>query len=147
MVDRLSKEKRSWNMSRIRCKDTAPELFIRHSLWKKGIRYRKNDKSVFGKPDLYISRYRCAIFVHGCFWHRHTGCKNCTTPHTRYDFWQRKFQTNIDRDLLVRETLNNQVIRVIVICECTVEKAVKNVSIIADIYSEIIEGTESYREF
>lgn len=134
-------------MSRIRSKDTAPELFIRHSLWEKGLRYRKNDKSIFGKPDLYISKYRCAIFVHGCFWHRHTGCKNCTTPHTRYDFWQKKFQTNIDRDQLVQQTLNEQNIRVIIIWECTAEKAVKNKSIIDDIYTEITGGTEIYCEF
>lgn len=146
-MDKLSKEKRSWNMSRIRSKDTTPELFIRHSLWKRGIRYRKNDKYVFGKPDLYISKYRCAIFVNGCFWHRHTGCKNCTTPHTRYDFWQKKFQTNIDRDQLVRKTLNEENIRVIVIWECTAEKAVKNESIINDIYTEITDGKKIYCEF
>lgn len=146
-MDKLSKEKRSWNMSRIRSKNTQPELFIRHALWHKGLRYRKNPKDVFGKPDIYISKYRVAIFVHGCYWHRHEGCKNATTPKSNTEFWQKKFQTNIDRDMTVRETLTSQNIRVIVVWECTAEKADKDNGVIDNIYDEIITGNETYTEF
>ena len=146
-MDSLTKEKRSWNMSQIKDRDTKPELFIRHALWHKGIRYRKNDKDIAGKPDIYISKYRCALFVHGCFWHRHSGCKYAYTPKTRTDFWNQKFQSNINRDKVVREKLREQNIRIIVVWECTAEKAVKDSDIIDSIYDEIVNGVNKYVEF
>ena len=146
-MDSLTKEKRSWNMSQIKDRDTKPELFIRHALWHKGIRYRKNDKDIAGKPDIYISKYRCALFVHGCFWHRHSGCKYAYTPKTRTDFWNQKFQSNINRDKVVREKLRKQNIRIIVVWECTAEKAVKDNDIIDSIYDEIVNGVNEYVEF
>ena len=146
-MDSISKEHRSWNMSRIRSANTKPELFIRHILWHKGIRYRKNTSSVFGKPDIYISKYKCAVFIHGCFWHRHTNCKKAYTPKSRIDFWDNKFQQNIHRDQVVRENLITQRIRVIVVWECTAEKAVKDETIINKIYDEIINGCCDYIEF
>ncbi len=146
-MDRLTKEKRSWNMSRIKSKNTEPELFIRHELWHRGLRYRKNPNDIYGRPDIYISKYRTAVFVHGCFWHRHEGCKNATFPKTNVEFWLNKFQTNTDRDMKVRTTLINQDIRVIVIWECTAKKAAKDKKIIDRICCEIINGSDTFMEF
>lgn len=146
-MDKITKEHRSWNMKRIKSKDTKPELFIRRELWHRGIRYRKNDSSIFGHPDIFISKYRCAVFVHGCFWHRHTGCKYAYIPKSRIEFWQKKFQSNIDRDRIVKETLQNQNVRIIVVWECTAEKAMKDSSMIDDIFEEIVYGIDSYKEF
>lgn len=139
-MDTITKEHRSWNMKQIKSKDTKPELFIRHELWHKGIRYKKNCTSIFGHPDIYISKDHCAVFVHGCFWHRHFGCKYAYTPKSRIDFWKKKFQSNIDRDRTVRETLKSQGIRMIIIWECTAKKAVKDNAIITDIYNEIVQS-------
>lgn len=82
-MDSLSAEKRSWNMSRIRGKDTSIEVKVRKYLFSKGFRFRKNDKRLPGKPDVVLPKYHTVIFVHGCFWHRHPGCKDTTTPKTR----------------------------------------------------------------
>ena len=86
MADRLTREKRSWNMSHIRSKDTGIEVKVRKFLFSKGYRYRKNDSKLPGKPDIVLPKYKTVIFVHGCYWHRHPGCKNCTTPSTNTDF-------------------------------------------------------------
>ena len=83
MSDKLTPEKRSWNMSRIKGKDTKIEVEVRKYLFSKGYRFRKNDKRYPGKPDIVLPKYHVVIFVHGCFWHRHEGCKDATTPKTR----------------------------------------------------------------
>ena len=95
MADRLTREKRSWNMSHIRSKDTGIEVKVRKFLFSKGYRYRKNDSKLPGKPDIVLPKYKTVIFVHGCYWHRHPGCKNCTTPSTNTDFWIQKFNKNV----------------------------------------------------
>lgn len=146
-MDKITEGHRSWNMKRIKSKDTKPELFIRHELWHMGIRYKKNAPSIFGRPDIYVPKYRCAVFVHGCFWHRHPDCKYAYLPKSRIEFWQKKFKTNIERDQIVRETLTEQDIRVIIIWECTVERAAKDNSIVEEIYDEIVKGKDSYSEF
>ena len=99
MADHLSAEKRSWNMSRIHGKDTSIEKRVRSYLFRCGFRFRKNDPRLPGKPDIVLPKYHTAIFVHGCFWHRHTGCKDATTPKTNVDFWMNKFQRNINNDI------------------------------------------------
>src|SRR5438128_11204664 len=83
MRDRLTKARRSWNMSRIGGKDTAPEKIVRSLLHRMGYRFRLHGKILPGRPDLVLAKYKTVIFVHGCFWHRHRGCKNCTTPTNR----------------------------------------------------------------
>lgn len=122
MADRLTPEKRSWNMSRIKGKDTEIEIKVRKYLFSCGFRYRKNDKRLPGKPDIVLPKYRTVIFVHGCFWHRHPGCKDATTPKTRTEFWQEKFNKNIENDRLHREQLEAAGWHVITLWECDINK-------------------------
>ncbi len=122
MADKLTPEKRSWNMSRIRGKDTSIEVKVRQYLFRQGFRFRKNVKTLPGKPDIVLPKYHAVIFVHGCFWHRHPGCKDATTPKTRVDFWQKKFEHNIRNDILHNEMLVNAGWRVFTIWECEIAK-------------------------
>lgn len=118
MADRISPKHRSWNMSRIRNKDTRPEKCLRSLLHQAGFRFRLHVSNLPGKPDLVLPRYKTVIFVHGCYWHRHSGCKNATTPSTRTDFWVAKFQGTVKRDQEVADKLINQGWRVIIVWEC-----------------------------
>lgn len=98
MADIHNKETRSYNMSRIKGKNTKPEIHVRKFLFSKGYRYRLNVKNLAGKPDIVLPRYRMAIFVHGCFWHGHDGCRNFVLPKTRTEWWSEKITSNIARD-------------------------------------------------
>lgn len=122
MADRISPEHRSWNMSRIRGKDTGPELSLRSLLHRAGFRYRLHDTTLPGKPDLVFPRYRTVIFVHGCYWHRHSGCKYAATPRTRTDFWLAKFQGTVERDRRTAEALTQRGWRVITVWECELKR-------------------------
>ena len=122
MADKLSPEKRSWNMSRIHGKDTAIEKKVRSCLFRRGFRFRKNDPRLPGKPDIVLPKYKTVVFIHGCFWHRHQSCKDATTPKTRTDFWIGKFQKNVENDLKHYEELSNAGWRVYVMWECDIEK-------------------------
>ena len=117
-MDTLSKEKRSWNMSRIRGRDTGPELIVRSALHRLGFRFRLHRKDLPGKPDIVLPKWRTVILVHGCFWHRHEGCPFSYAPKSRKDFWNRKFQKNIIRDQRVQRQLRAMGWRVIVVWEC-----------------------------
>lgn len=121
MADRISPEHRSWNMSRIKGKDTKIEVMVRQYLFHYGFRFRKNDKRYPGKPDVILPKYKTAIFVHGCFWHRHEGCKLATTPKTRTEFWMEKFSKNVANDKKHYEELQKMGWNVIVIWECELE--------------------------
>lgn len=121
MADRISPEHRSWNMSRIKGKDTKIEVMVRQYLFHYGFRFRKNDKRYPGKPDVVLPKYKTAIFVHGCFWHRHEGCKLATTPKTRTEFWMEKFAKNVANDKKHYEQLQEMGWHVIVIWECELE--------------------------
>lgn len=122
MSDKLTPEKRSWNMSRIKGKDTKIEVEVRKYLFSKGYRFRKNDKRYPGKLDIVLPKYHVAIFVHGCFWHRHEGCKDATTPKTRTEFWLEKFDKNVKNDQIKQEKLRNLGWKVIVIWECELKR-------------------------
>lgn len=122
MSDKLTPEHRSWNMSRIKGKDTKIEVIVRQYLFSKGYRFRKNDKRYPGKPDIVLPKYKTVIFVHGCFWHRHPGCKNATVPKTRTEFWNDKFEKNVRNDKIKQEQLEQMGWKVIVIWECELEK-------------------------
>lgn len=122
MSDKLTPEKRSWNMSRIKGKDTRIEVKVRKYLFSKGYRFRKNDKRYSGKSDIVLPKYHVAIFVHGCFWHRHEGCKDATTPKTRTEFWLEKFDKNVKNDQIKQEKLRELGWKVIVIWECEIKK-------------------------
>jgi DNA mismatch endonuclease (patch repair protein) len=118
MRDRLSEERRSWNMSRIRGKDTAPEKVVRSILHRMGHRFRLHGKKLPGRPDIVLPKYKTVVFVHGCFWHRHHGCKNCT-PHThRRAWWLNKLEGNPRRDRSHQRALCKLGWRAIVLGEC-----------------------------
>lgn len=98
MVDRLSTERRSWLMSRVSSKNTSAEMRVRSAAHRRGLRFRIHRRDLPGTPDLVFPKRQLAIFVHGCFWHRHPGCKKATSPKSRVDFWQGKFDRNVERD-------------------------------------------------
>ncbi|WP_311134507.1 very short patch repair endonuclease [Ralstonia pseudosolanacearum] len=124
---------RSENMSRIRGKDTKPEMIVRRVLWAAGLRYRLHDKRLPGKPDLAFPGRRMAVFVHGCFWHCHEGCKDFRIPKTRTSWWVEKLSRNKTRDTRVAAELKNRGWQVIVIWECEVHDPQKLASLVAQI--------------
>lgn len=118
-MDRIGKAHRSWNMSRIRSTDTRPERTVRSLLHRLGARFRKNTGNKLpGKPDVVLPARRMAIFVHGCFWHRHRGCSYSYTPKSRLKFWTTKFAGNVVRDEIVRKQLRKGGWHVTVVWEC-----------------------------
>lgn len=117
-MDFLTKEKRSWNMSRIRSNDTTPELVVRSFLFRHGFRFRLHVKTLPGHPDIVLPKYRVAIEVRGCFWHRHPGCKKTTTPSSNIEYWQTKFADNVRRDSLHKKQLKTLGWYLIVVWEC-----------------------------
>ena len=121
MTDRISPAHRSWNMSRIRGKDTGPEMRLRKLLHRAGYRFRLHARNLPGKPDIVLPKYRSAIFVHGCFWHRHEGCALATVPKTRADFWAAKFEATIERDRRKTQQLKALGWRVITVWQCELE--------------------------
>lgn len=118
IVDVMTPAQRSRMMASVRGEHTLPELRVRSFLHACGLRYRLHVSGLPGRPDLVLPKYRTAVFVHGCFWHRHDGCRFAAMPSTRVDFWQRKFEANRERDRRVREMLEHSGWRVIVIWEC-----------------------------
>ena len=122
MADIVSPEKRSQNMSAIRSKNTKPEVYLRKLLFAQGYRYRIADKSVPGHPDIFLRKYNTAIFVNGCFWHRHPGCKFAYTPKSRVEFWQKKFDDNVRRDSAVKAELLEHGIKLLTVWECAIRR-------------------------
>ena len=121
MADIVSEEQRSYNMSRIRSKNTKPELIVRSMLHRIGYRFTVNgpkNKKLPGKPDIVLPKYRTVIFVHGCFWHRHEGCKFATIPKTRTEWWKAKLGGNVERDERKQEELKRLGWKVVVVWEC-----------------------------
>ena len=118
MADSLSKEKRSWLMSRIKGVNTKPETLVRKFLFSKGFRYRLHRSDLPGKPDLILPKYNAIVFVHGCFWHQHTNCKISHQPKTNTSYWSVKLKKNVKRDQKVRKELIISGWRVFVIWEC-----------------------------
>jgi len=121
-MDRLTKEKRSWNMSMIRSRNTNPEKQLRSLLHRAGYRFRINVKELPGSPDIVLPKYRAVIFVHGCFWHRHHECKNAYMPKSNIDFWHQKFLGNIKRDEKNQALLVEKGWLPVVIWECEIKQ-------------------------
>ena len=118
MPDIVDSSTRSRMMSRIPGKDTRPELLVRRYLHRHGFRYRLHSKNLPGKPDLVLPKYGAVVLVHGCFWHRHAGCRLAYEPKSRQEFWAAKFARNVERDHEVRNMLADAEWRAIVIWEC-----------------------------
>lgn len=118
MTDTVDSQTRSRMMSGIRGKNTKPELVLRRALHASGLRYRLHAKGLPGKPDIVMPKYRAVIFVHGCFWHRHDGCRYATVPATRPEFWESKFDANVRRDAAVQSALREAGWRVGTVWEC-----------------------------
>lgn len=123
MADSLSKEARSENMRRIRSRNTKPEVRVRSALHRMGYRFRLHDRKLPGSPDIVLKKRRTVVFVHGCFWHRHPGCKYAYTPKSNVERWENKFRENVERDTRNRELLQDQGWRVIVVWECEINSA------------------------
>jgi len=117
-MDTLSPESRSVLMAKVKGKNTRPELAVRTLLHREGFRYRLHSQRLAGKPDIVLARWRIAIFVHGCFWHRHVDCKLTTSPKSRIDFWQAKFSANVKRDARAKVELESNGWKVLIIWEC-----------------------------
>ena len=122
-MDVHSKQVRSYNMSCIKGKGTKPEEIVRKYLFSHGFRYRKNDKRLPGTPDIVLPKYKTVIFVNGCFWHGHEGCKYFVWPKNNAEFWKAKILQNIERDKRDFERLQNAGWKVIVVWECQLKKA------------------------
>lgn len=116
-----SKEVRSYNMSRIKGKDTKPEMLVRKFLHANGFRYRLHDKKLPGKPDIVLPKYKTAIFVHGCFWHGHKNCRYASIPKTRTKWWLEKIEGNAANDKRKKYALKKSGWRVITIWECALK--------------------------
>lgn len=145
MTDIVDQQTRSRMMSGIRGKNTKPELALRRALHARGFRFRLHSGKVHGRPDLALPKHRATVFVHGCFWHRHEGCRYCTSPSTRPEFWRAKFDANVARDSAVRRTLLAEGWRVATVWECALRKPEKVISAIR-ILEEWLLGTESQIE-
>lgn len=121
MADVHSKETRSFNMSRIRCKDTKPEMLVRRFLFARGFRYKLHDKSLVGKPDIVLPKYKTVIFIHGCFWHGHEGCRYFVVPKTRTEWWLEKISRNKSNDQKAENALKEMGWKVINLWECEIK--------------------------
>lgn len=137
MADIISPELRSANMAAIHSKNTKPEIYLRKLLFAEGYRYRINEKSIPGHPDIFLRKYNTAIFIHGCFWHRHENCKFAYFPKSNIEFWKNKFNKNIERDIFVKSELGKIHIKCLIIWECTIKKMLHNDILQHEIITEI----------
>src|SRR6476646_9707695 len=137
MADVHDKKTRSYNMSRIRSTDTKPEMLVRRFLHARGYRYKLHDKSLPGKPDIVLPKYKTVIFVHGCFWHGHKGCKYFVVPKTRTEWWMEKIGKNVANDRKKQFAINEAGWKIILLWECelkgnekdaTLERLVKSMN-------------------
>ena len=142
MSDTLTPAQRSYNMSRIRSRNTNPERAVRHALWHKGYRYRLNDRRLPGTPDLVLPKYRVVIFINGCFWHGHRGCSKYVVPKTNEAFWRDKIARNIARDELNAQRLDTLAWTVITVWECELGKNTD--ATIARIEADLRAAKEKY---
>ena len=125
-MDIWNSYKRSECMSKIRSKNTKPELALRKALFARGFRYRVNDTKLTGKPDIVLPKYKTVIFLHGCFWHRHEGCKYAYTPKTNTKFWIEKITSNSERDKINLQKLTDLGWNVITVWECEIRHTYKH---------------------
>ena len=139
MADTHSPQVRSYNMSRIRSTNTKPKELVRKYLFSRGLRYRKNDKRYAGKPDMVFPKYKTAVFINGCFWHKHIGCRYFVLPKSNIDFWDNKLEANRQRDEKNIFKLCSDGWKIIVVWECELKKPERDERL-KKLYSEIISG-------
>ena len=145
MSDKHTPVQRHRNMAAIHSASTKPELTLRLALWHQGFRYRINDKSLPGRPDIVLPKYRTVIFVHGCFWHGHKDCRYYTVPQTNTEFWMAKIARNQERDQEVWRKLEAKGWSVVIVWECQLKKANLD-STVARVAEEIVRSGEAYRD-
>jgi len=139
MADIKSPEERSKNMAAIKSRNTKPEVYLRKKLFSIGVRYRLGVDNIPGHPDLWLKKYNTAVFVHGCFWHRHKNCRYAYMPKSRIDFWSSKFDANILRDRYVQDLLYSQNIKCLIVWECTVRKMQKDTIVCEEVTAAIVD--------
>lgn len=139
-MDKITPEQRSYNMSLIHGKDTQPEILVRKYLFSRGLRFRKNDKRLPGRPDIVFPKYKTVVFVHGCFWHGHEGCKYFVMPKTNVEFWQNKIYTNIERDVVINKKLMELGWTVLVVWECELKSKTRE-QVLSDLLSKIVKSS------
>lgn len=144
-MDKHSKETRSYNMSMIKSSGTKPEETVRKYLFLKGLRYCKNVKTLPGKADIVLPKYKTIVFVNGCFWHGHKGCKYFVIPKINVEFWTEKITKNIARDEITYKKLQNMGWNVIVIWECELKKDKRN-NTLECLYNDILASISNSKE-
>ena len=145
MSDNKAKEKRSLNMAAIKGKDTKPEMIVRKYLFSKGLRYRVHMKKLNGSPDIVLPKYKTVIFVNGCFWHGHDGCKYSHLPKSNEFFWEQKIRRNKARDIANEYVLHTEGWRVIRVWECEIKKVKDREKILETLYKQIITPHKPYQ--
>lgn len=136
MADRISPEQRSRNMSRVKGRDTKPELLVRSIVHGLGYRFRLHSKKLPGRPDVVLPRHRKVIFVHGCFWHGHPGCRRAARPSTNREFWDKKIEGNIARDAANIEALSAAGWKVLVVWQCAMKERERLEKTLSEFLSE-----------
>lgn len=144
-MDFMTPEQRSQAMSKVRSNDTEIERNVRSLLHKKGFRFRKNVKKLPGRPDVVINKFKVIIFINGCFWHGHFGCKRSTLPSTRKEFWKNKIRANIDRDKRNNNKLRKLGWRIAILWECSLINS-DNILLSRNLLLDWINKSESYLE-
>ena len=144
MPDVLTQDQRHRNMAAIHSASTNPEMKLRRALWHQGFRYLKNDKRLPGRPDIVLPKYRTAVFVHGCFWHGHEGCKYYSVPLTNTEFWIANVDRNQERDQVVWRQLEAKGWFVIIVWECQLKKAVFD-DTVNRVAAEIVKNGSKYQ--
>ena len=142
MADNHTKEQRSLNMAHIRSKDTKPEELVRKYLHSHGLRYRKNDRRYPGHPDIVLPKYKTCIYINGCFWHQHPGCKYAVLPTSNQDYWLPKLRRNVERDTENIQLLENDGWHVITVWECELNKATRD-NTLEDLYLSVVQNSKT----
>lgn len=146
-MDIVTPEQRSKNMSAIRSKNTKPEVYFRKILFAHGCRYSLYSKNILGHPDIYLKKYNTAIFIHGCFWHRHEGCKYAYMPKSRIEFWQKKFEKNRQTAKKVKHELEEKHLKCLIIWECTIKRMKRETKTAECILNSTVEFLKGKDEF
>lgn len=140
MSDIMTKEERSALMSKIKGKNTKPEMIVRKYLFARGFRYRLHDKYLPGSPDIVLPKYKTAVFIHGCFWHGHSGCRKARLPSSNIDYWEKKIHENLERDRKKIASMEEAGWHVLVVWQCDIDNKTRREKYLDEIVEEIKKG-------